>query len=113
MFVSGVGAMADSELEARLEALTSLIVSELIALTPASMSEIQFEIVATADDGADIGLLENNPDVTRVALSNPVYDYASWYLPLVKQYVPGWRRSLITLRQSGDGWQASVKFERG
>lgn len=105
--------MALSEVESRLHALTNALVDELISITPQSMAEIQFEIVATEDGGADIGLLENHPDATRVALSDAVYDHASRYLPLVKQYVPGWRRSLISLRESDEGWQASVNFEHG
>src|SRR5262245_13418146 len=105
--------MAASDVEARLQAVTNALVGELISITPATMTEIQFEIVSTEGGGADIGLLENHPDVKRVGLSDAVYDHASRYLPLVKRYVPGWRRSLITLRESGDGWKTSVNFEHG
>ena len=101
-----------NQLEARLHALTSALVDELISLTPETMSEIQFEIVATPDGGADMGLLENHPDARKVALSQTVYQIAGQYLPLVRQYVPGWKRTLIVLRESADGWKVSVDFER-
>lgn len=104
--------MAHNDVEAKLHALTNSLVNELISLTPETMEEIQFEIVSTGDGGADVGLLENHPDVTKVALSDAVYNYASHYLPLVRQYVPGWRRSLIVLSQSEDGWKVAVDFER-
>ena len=104
--------MAASELEAKLHALTNALVNELISLTPESMSEIQFEIVATGDGGADIGLLETHPDASQVALSDAIYRVASQYLPLVKQYVPGWKRTLIVLNESAEGWSVSVNFER-
>lgn len=77
--------MSQSELEPQLHELSNVFVSELISLTPETMSEIQFEIVSTADGGADIGLLENHPAVKGVALSNEIYDAASRYLPLIKQ----------------------------
>ena len=104
--------MTQPDLEQRLHELSNLLVSELISLTPESMSEIQFEIVGTADGGADIGLLENHPDAARVALSDQVYAAASQYLPLVKQYVPGWKRSLMVLRLDGDEWHVQIDFER-
>jgi hypothetical protein len=104
--------MTASDLEAKLHALTNAFVEELISLTPESMREIQFEIISTADGGADIGLLENHPEAKKVALSDTVYHLASRYLPLVKGYVPGWQRSLFTLRESDSGWQVSVDFER-
>ena len=103
--------MTPGDVESKLHALTNSLVEELISITPASMSEIQFEIVATEDGGADIGLLENHPDATRVALSDAVYECCSQYIPLVKQEVPGWKRSLITLREDDGSWQASVDFE--
>ena len=56
--------------------------------------------------------MENHPDATKVVLSEAVYKYCSEYLPLVKQYIPGWWRSLITLLECDDDWEASVKFER-
>ena len=105
--------MALSDIESRLHTLTNALVNELISITPESMTEVRFEIVSTEDGGADIGLLENHPDATRVALSDAVYAYASRYLPLVKRYMAGWNRSLITLRQSDEGWQVSVAFEHG
>lgn len=101
-----------SQIEAKLHALTNAFVEELISLTPETMSEIQFEIVATPDGGADIGLLENHPDACKVALSQHIYQTAGQYLPFIRQYVPGWKRSLITLRESADGWKVSVDFER-
>jgi hypothetical protein len=104
--------MGPNDIEGRLHAVTNSLVKELIALTPETMSEIQFEIVSTEDGGADIGLIENHPDAIKVALSNVVYSAASHYLPLVKQYVPGWTRSLIVLRESGDDWKVAVEFER-
>ncbi|HUG66413.1 MAG TPA: hypothetical protein VMM76_01600 [Pirellulaceae bacterium] len=103
--------MAPNDVEAKLQTLTNSLVNELIALTPETMTEIQFQIAATEDGGADIGLLENHPDATKVTLSDAVYSAASHYLPLIKQYVPGWTRSLIILRESGDGWKVAVHFE--
>ncbi len=103
--------MAQDITEERLHALTTTLVNELITLTPESMAEIQFEIVATADGGADIGLLENHPDAAKVALSDVIYHTASEYLPLVKTYLPGWTRSLIEIRQQAEGWQVSVDLQ--
>ena len=103
--------MAPNELEAKLQAITNSLVNELIALTPETMAEIQFEIAATDDGGVNVGLLENHPDATKVALSDAIYSAASHYLPLIKQYVPGWTRSLIVLRESEDGWKVAVNFE--
>lgn len=103
--------MSSRDAEAQLHAVTNSIVNELISLTPESMPEIQFEIVATPDGGADIGLLENHPDARKVALSDEIYQFAGRYLPLVRQYVPGWKRSLIVLRETSDGWKVSVDFE--
>lgn len=104
--------MPDTEVETKLRTITDSLVNELISLTPESMAEIEFEIVATSDGGADIGLLENHPDVTRVKLSPMVYDLASRYLPLIKRYIQGWKRSLIVMRQAENGWDVSMKFER-
>lgn len=103
--------MSSRDAESQLHAVTNSIVNELISLTPESMPEIQFEIVATPDGGADIGLLENHPDARKVALSDEIYQFAGRYLPLVRQYVPGWKRSLIVLRETSDGWKVSVDFE--
>ena len=103
--------MEQDEVEAKLHTITTGLINELISLTPESMSEIQFEIVATGDGGADIGLLDHHPDATMVSLSENVYAFASHYLPLVKQLVPGWKRSLMIARESDDGWQISVDFE--
>lgn len=103
--------MSHSELESQLHELSNVFVSELISLTPETMSEIQFEFVSTADGGADISLLENHPAVKGVALSDEIYDAASSYLPLIKQYVAGWKRSLFVLRLDGDEWQVEVNFE--
>lgn len=97
--------------ELELQAITKALGSELIALTPEFMDEIQFEIVSTDDGGADIGLMEIHPEVKYVALSPGVYDCCSKYLPLVKAYASGWRRSLITLRKSDDHWKFTVNFE--
>jgi hypothetical protein len=105
--------MAAADVETRLQALTNALLGELMAITPDTMKEIQFELVATPDGGADIGLLENYPDAAKVQLSYEIYTYASHYLPLVKQYVPGWRRSLLTAREEADGWKITVEFERG
>jgi hypothetical protein len=99
-----------SEVEANLRMLTNSLVNELISLTPATMSEIQFEIVATADGGADIGLLENHPDARKVALSDRVRQITTDYLPLIKQYVRGWKRTLFILRESEDGWKVTIEF---
>ncbi len=71
--------------------------SELISITPETMSEIQFEIVGTEDGEADIGLLENHAAAKNVALSDGIYDATSRYLPLIKQCVSGWKRSLLIL----------------
>ena len=100
-----------SELEPRLHAVTNELANELITLTPEFMNEIQFEIVSTDDGGADIGLMEIHPEVKYVALSPFVFDCCSKYLPLVKQYAPGWRRSLITLREGDGNWKVTVDFE--
>jgi hypothetical protein len=100
-----------SELEAELYAVTTELGNELIALTPEFMNEIQFEIVATDDGGADIGLMEIHPEVKYVALSPDVYACCSKYLPLVKRYAPGWRRSLITLREGDGNWKFTVDYE--
>jgi hypothetical protein len=103
--------MLSRDVEAQLQAVTNALVNELISLTPESMSEIQFEIVATPDGGADIGLLENHPDARKVALSDAIYQFTGRYLPLVRQYVPGWQRSQINLRETPEGWKVSVDFE--
>jgi hypothetical protein len=100
-----------SELESELWAVTNELAGELIELTPEFMHEIQFEIVSTDDGGADIGLMEIHPEVQYVALSPLVYEYCSKYLPLVKRFAPGWRRSLITLRADGGDWNATVDFD--
>lgn len=100
-----------SEVERELQAVTDELANELIELTPEFMNEIQFEIVSAADGGADIGLMEICPEVQNVALSPLVYDCCSKYLPLVKRYAPGWRRSLITLRESDGHWKFTVDFE--
>jgi hypothetical protein len=98
-------------LELKLEAVTNELANELISLTPEFMNEIQFEIASTEDGGADIGLIEIHPEVKHVALSPLVYDCCSKYLPLVKQYAPGWRRSLITLREGEGHWKFTVDFQ--
>ncbi|MFN0021912.1 MAG: hypothetical protein ACKVP0_27000 [Pirellulaceae bacterium] len=104
--------MDESELELGLQSVTNELVKELITLTPEFMNEIQFEIVSTDDGGADIGLMEIHSEVEYVALSPLVYECCSIYLPLVKRYAPGWRRSLITLREEKDGnWNLTVDFE--
>jgi hypothetical protein len=99
------------ELESQLWGVTNELSSELITLTPEFMHEIQFEIVSTDDGGADIGLMEILPEVKYVTLSPLVYDCCSKYLPLVKQYAPSWRRSVITLRETDGVWKATVDFE--
>ncbi|MEZ6139548.1 MAG: hypothetical protein R3B84_03150 [Zavarzinella sp.] len=103
---------ASSNVEVRLQELSTALVEELISLTPPSMSVIVFEIVSTEDVGADIGLLENHPDVVHVALSDVVYSVGSRYIPYVKQYVPGWHRTLFTIRKNGDQWEVAVDFQR-
>jgi len=103
--------MSGNDVESKLHEVTSALVNELIALTPETMPEIQFEIVSTGDGGADVGLLENHPDVKKVGLSDEIYQFASAYLPLVKQYAPGWKRSLIVIRESNEGFKVSVDFE--
>jgi hypothetical protein len=100
-----------SELEMKLQTVTNELANELIALTPEFMKKIQFEIVSTEDGGADIGLMEIHPEVKYVALSPLVYDCCSKYLPLVKQFAPGWRRSLITLQEGEGDWKLTVDFE--
>ncbi len=100
-----------SELESQLWSVTNELASELITLTPDFMREIQFEIVSTDDGGADIGLMEIHPEVKNVVLSPLVYDCCSKYVHLVKRYAPGWRRSLITLREDGTAWKTTVSFE--
>ena len=100
-----------SGLELQLWGETNQLASELITLTPEFMNEIQFEVVSTDDGGADIGLMEIHPEVKYVVLSPLVYDLCSKYLPLVKRYALGWRRSLITLRESSGDWKATVDFE--
>ncbi len=103
--------MIDIDLQARLHAVTNELVDELVSITPEMMTEIQFEIVSSKDGGADFGLLANHPDARRVALSQALYDRVARYLPLVRRYVSGWRRSLIVLQQSNDGWRVHVDFE--
>lgn len=103
--------MANEDIETQLHHLTTALVNELVSLTPETMTEIQFELAATADGGADIGLIENHPDANKVALSNSVYQIASRYLPLVKQYRKNWRRSLITASETQSGWRVTVEFE--
>ena len=68
--------MQTNDIQAKLQAVTNSLVKELIAITPETMKEIQFEIVLTNDGGADIGLLENHPDALKVALSDAIYDAA-------------------------------------
>ncbi len=99
-----------NDLEQRLQELTSALAEELISLTPEFMSEIQFEIVSTDDGGADIGLLENYPEVRNVELSPLVYELCSKYLSLVKQY-PGWKRSYFAFRENQGQWKTTVDFE--
>ena len=103
--------MDRTEVERTLFAVTNELANELIELTPEFMKEIQFEIVSTDDGGADIGLMEIHPEVKYVALSTFVYNCCYEYLPLVKQYAPEWRRSLITLRQDEGNWKFTVDFE--
>ena len=103
--------MDRTEVERTLFAVTNELANELIELTPEFMKEIQFEIVSTDDGGADIGLMEIHPEVKYVALSTLVYDCCYKYLPLVKRYAPGWRRSLITLRQDEGNWKFTVDIE--
>lgn len=103
--------MDRSELELKLGDVINELGNELIALTPEFMNEIQFEIVSTDDGGADIGLMEIHPEVKHVALSPLVYDCCSRYLPLIKRYAPGWRRSLLTLREVDEEWKFTVNFE--
>lgn len=105
--------MVPQDIESSLHALTNSLVEELISIAPASMREVEFEIVATEDGGADFGLQENHPDATTVALSDAVYEHVSLYLTLVRQYMPDWKRSLIVFRESEGGWEISVKFEQG
>ena len=100
-----------SELGSQLWGVTNELASELITLTPEFMMEVQFEIVSTDDGGADIGLMEDYPEVKYVALSPLVYDCCAKYLSLVKRYAPGWRRSLITLREGDGNWKVTVDFE--
>ncbi|MBD3673879.1 MAG: hypothetical protein HUJ26_10175 [Planctomycetaceae bacterium] len=100
------------DVETKLHSLTNTLVHELISLTPESMSEIQFEILSTDDGGADVGLLETHPDAKKVALSDAVFTASSHYLPLVKQYVNGWQRTLISLQEGEEGWQVNVEFEQ-
>ena len=101
----------ESELFLKLQTVTNELVRELAWLTPESMNEIQFEIVSIDDGGADIGLIDIHPEVKYVALSPLVYECCSKYLPLVKRYAPGWRRSLITLRESDGDWDVTMDFE--
>ena len=104
--------MPDSaDLEQQLQAVTQALVAELIHLTPQSMSDIQFEIVGTDDGGADLGLLDNHPDVQHVALSQSIHQSVARYLPLVREYVPGWKRSLLMLQEEDDGWKVQVVYE--
>ena len=103
--------MDRNQLELELQAVTNALGEELISLTPDFMKEIQFEIFSTDDGGADIGLVEIHPEVQYVALSSHVYDCCSKYLPLVKRYAPGWRRSLLTLREGDGNWKFTVDFE--
>lgn len=105
--------MDDVTLQTRLKNVADSLVSALITITPETMREIQFEIVATDDGGADFGLLDSHPDTRRVALSDRIYQLTSQYLPLVKQMIPHWKRSLIVLRQGeNDHWNVSMDFER-
>jgi hypothetical protein len=104
--------MSSPDVESRLQSLSNAIIGELMAITPDTMTEIQFELVSTPDGGADIGLLEKHPDAEKCRLSDEIYTYASHYLPLVKQYVPGWRRTLLTAREESDGWKITVDYER-
>jgi len=99
------------DIENKLHQLTQILVDELISITPESMSEIQFELVATDDGGADIGLLENHPEVPHVALSTKIYEVAPVYILYVKQYVKNWSRSLIIITESSGSWVVNVEFE--
>jgi hypothetical protein len=94
----------------KLQELTTKLGNELIELTPEFLHEIQFEIVATGDGGADIGLLETHPEVKYVKLSPLVYELCGKYLPLVKTF-PNWRRSLLTLHEAAGSWKFTVDFE--
>ena len=103
--------MKNEHLADRVQSITNSLIQELISLTPESMNVIQFEILSTPDGGADIGLIENHPDVKHVALSDAIYRDVSQYIPLIRQYISGWKRSLIEMRESTEGWKVSVEFE--
>lgn len=96
---------------AKLQEITTGLANELIALTPEFMNEIQFEICSTPDGGADIGLIENHPEVKNVGLSPEVYDFCSQYLRLIRQTAAGWQRSVITLKENAGEWKITVDFE--
>lgn len=100
-----------NEIERGLQAVTNALCDELIELTPDCMNEIHFEIVSTEDGGADIALRETPPAVQNVVLSPDVYNCCSNFLPLVKSYAPGWRRSLITLQKADGTWNVTMQFE--
>lgn len=95
----------------KLQEITTALANELIALTPEFMNEIQFEICSTADGGANIGLIENHPEVKNVGLSPEVYDFCSQYLGLIRRTAAGWQRSLIILKEDGGDWKITVDFE--
>lgn len=100
-----------NEIENKLHSVTNSIVNELIQLTPEFMKEILFEIESTEDGGANIGLLENYPEVKNVSLSESIYTLCSSYLPLVREYVSEWKRTLITISETQEGWKVKVDFE--
>lgn len=100
-----------AELEEKMMAIVSDLASELISLTPEFMKVIEFEIVSTDDGGADIGLMETHPEVKNVSLSREVYHLCSDYLPLVKRYATGWKRSLFTLKEEEGSWNISINLE--
>ena len=100
-----------SEADVRIQELSDKIVSELVSLAPESMTEIQFEIVSAPGDRAEIGLIENHPAVRSVELSEEICRTASRYLPLMKQYVPGWSRSLFILCRSETEWSVQIDVE--
>jgi hypothetical protein len=99
------------ELQQKIHSLTTELANELISLTPEFMDDIQFEIVSTADGGANIGLIEIRPEVKYVELSPKVYDFCKQYLPMIRQLSSLWKRSLVSLREAEGHWKITVDFE--
>ena len=100
-----------NDLENEIKNISDALIKELIELTPEFMKEIQFEIISTDDGGADIGLIEISEEVKQVSLSDFIYSAVSEYLPRIKKYISGWKRTHIILNEENGKWNVEINYE--